>query len=200
MPRMSFIIFMFIKIYPTRNWQCGSLAQRQLPGEAAPGSEGSRVASRPVLATASVSCSLRELVNLILEGRKGRCADHGLKEWAHHHEAHSCPPELHFCGCNSCCTENIWEFVPRLGKRAGGWGPGHRLFMCTPRLGCLCGQEHRGIRAGTRGWGNWSTVDGRLLRHHPQGQGSSDSVHLLQKVVGQIIPIRDFIRKEMQKV
>lgn len=122
MPRMSFIIFMFIKIYPTRNLQCGSLAQPQLCREAAPGSEGCRVPNRPILATASVSCSLGKLVNLILEGRKGRCADHSLKERAHRREAHSCPLELHFCGRNnSCCAENIWEFAPRLGKGSGGW-------------------------------------------------------------------------------
>lgn len=40
MPRMSFVIFMFIKIYLIHNLQCVILAQPQLCREAAPGREG----------------------------------------------------------------------------------------------------------------------------------------------------------------
>lgn len=144
------------------------------------GVKGPPLPERPVLASRSLGLPLTWGTGQSNTGREKRRADHTLEEWAHRREAHSRRLQLLFRGRNhSCCTENVWELVPRMG-----WGGGGRLGARTEALPVshqgAGPSAWEGMRAWSQedGWGSPSARAWAPLRRQ-QGEGSIVVVHLL---------------------
>lgn len=143
---MSFIVFMFIKIYSTHNLQRASLAQPQLCTEAVPGRQGASTAPKagPGHSRHLMLIWRTDQFNLRREKRRTcRSFTRGMRIllWS------SFPLSgLAFLWMKQfLMQENVLGVRAKAGE--GGWeigGQERGFFMCSTGISCLSGREGTG--------------------------------------------------------